>query len=73
MKKIIEKLLSRFGYILIKKRRLISGEEIKGVSKSDMANARGKSGIGLIEILKKNNQLRWLEVGTGGANHDGFD
>ena len=38
-----------------------------------MANARGKSGIGLIETLKKNNQLRWLEVGTGRNNCDGFD
>jgi len=73
MKKIIEKLLGRFGYVLISKRRLISGEEIKGLSKRDIAHAKGKSGIGLIETLKKNNQLRWLEVGTGGANCDGFD
>lgn len=73
MKKIIEKLFDRLGYVVIKKRRLSSGEEIKGLSKRDIANARGKSGIGLIETLEKNNQLRWLEIGTGGRDDDGFD
>jgi predicted SAM-dependent methyltransferase len=73
MKKIIEKLLDRLGYVAIKKSSLKSGEEIKGISKRTMAYARGKSDLGLMETLRQNNQLRWLEVGTGGRDFDGFD
>ena len=73
MKAIIEKVLGRFGYVLIHKREIIEGRSIKNISKYDLGNARGKAGAGLEQLLRSTNQLRWLEVGTGGNNAEGFD
>lgn len=73
LKKILEKILNRFGYVLIHKYDLINNTKISGVNDRDLANARGKLGLGLENLLKENGQLRWLEVGTGGKNYDGFD
>jgi SAM-dependent methyltransferase len=73
MKKIIDNLLSKFGYVLISKHNLLNSATINGIGKYDLANAKGKASLGLEQMLKGNKMLRWIEVGAGGKNYDGFD
>lgn len=71
MKKIVERLFSALGYILIKRSKLENGT--LNISKFDASNARGKAHLGLEKILKKEEKNKWLEVGTGGRKDVGFD
>lgn len=73
MKQLIEKLLGKLGYILISKHQLLKPTGTTHLTAYDSANARGKAGLGLDHLLKSTHQLKWLEVGTGGNNQDGFD
>lgn len=72
LKNIINKLISSTGYVLLSKRQLSEHKLIKEISAYDHANARGKAGLGLNKFLKENNLNKWLEVGTGGRDDDGF-
>jgi SAM-dependent methyltransferase len=74
MKKWIESLLNYLGYVLIKKQTLFDSNLSNiNLSGYDLANARGKMDGGLQKILTDNNKERWLDVGTGGNDADGFD
>lgn len=73
MKKVIDYFLSQMGFVLIRKRSLLQPEKLKTLNSYDLANARGKVGGGLEEELRMNNRLKWLEVGTGQNDSDGFD
>ncbi len=72
MKSLLNKLLHSFGYVLLKKQELKSGQAIQGLTKYDHANARGKAGWGLDTELRNAGKTAWLEIGTGGRDDDGF-
>ena len=72
MKSLVNKLLQSLGYVLLHKQELKSHTPIKGLTKFDHANARGKAGIGLDAELGAQGKTNWLEVGTGGRDDDGF-
>ncbi len=59
MKQILEKLFSVFGYIIIKKAKLIENATLN-INKYDAGNARGKAHLGLEMILKKEGKTKWL-------------
>lgn len=78
MKKILQGILNKLGYVVIKKTVLDNSASSTGMkslqlSNYDMANARGNTHAGLEDILKKQGKLKWLEVGTGGRQDQGFD
>jgi predicted SAM-dependent methyltransferase len=78
MKKLLKYCLNYLGFALVKKSTLLkfsSGQILakNQINSFDLANARGNLNLGLEERLKKENKLKWLEVGTGGRRDNGFD
>lgn len=78
MKKILKSILNKFGYIIIKKDILKSNLSVGllkkyNLSDYDLANARGAAHLGLENLLKEQNKLKWLDVGSGGRADDGFN
>jgi SAM-dependent methyltransferase len=71
MKAILNQLLDKLGYILIKKQEINSPAGSK-LGAYNMANAREKAGIGMLELLQSQKEQRWLEFGTGGRDDDHF-
>ncbi len=73
MKRILDRFLNILGYVIVKKETLSANLKNDKYEKYDLANARGKINLGLENILLKNNQFKWLEIGTGGRTDNGFD
>jgi SAM-dependent methyltransferase len=77
MKKLLNKILNRFGLTIYSKRQINSYtvdqlKQMYSVDENDIANIRGNMGIGLKEKLTRENKTQWLDIGCGGNLDDDF-
>ncbi len=77
MKKLLDVLLKRFGYVAYSKKAIkyYKAEELEkmySLDEFDSAYLRGKSDGGLKQKLIDEKKTRWLEIGCGGTLDDNF-
>jgi predicted SAM-dependent methyltransferase len=73
--KLLNKILSKFGFVIIKTRELVDKSNLinnYGLLKKDILRINESVTGGLETHLIKNNQKRWLEIGCGGTPQENF-
>lgn len=77
MRRLINKVLQRFGFALYSKRNFRNNthaelKQAHNLDDIDVASIKGKFGMGLREHLFSENKTKWLDVGCGGNFEEHF-